>query len=186
MPQKRLVGADASPHLGPPNRKRLSHCVSLAMLLQVSLGTICYSLLDFEKNKGPRKPSLKLPVWVRSGCALGCVLPGGGAVPTFSTVQACSASPRSRQGLGRGLSTACSPEGQGLALRPCERSSQPLLGRPGPPTWQGELQGRPVGLWAAVHSQAVLGEVAPPAAPPLQQPFAGQVRGAAGRGSPLF
>lgn len=84
------------------------------------------------------------------------------------------------------LSTARSPEGQGLGPLPCERSLQPLLGRPGTPTWPGELRGHPVALRATVHSWAVLCKISPPAALPLQEPFAGQVRGAAGCGFPFF
>lgn len=81
--------------------------------------------------------------------------------------------------------TARSPEGQGLAPLPFECSFQPLLGGPGIPSRQ-ELQGRSVGLWAAVHSWAVLWMTRPPAIPPVEQPLAQQVRRVAGHRSALL
>lgn len=53
-------------------------------------------------------------------------------------------------------STSHSPERWGLAALAPECSLQPLLAHPGIPTRQGELEGRPVHIWAAVCWETVL------------------------------
>lgn len=73
--------------------------------------------------------------------------------------------------------TASSPEGQALVALPLKRSFQPLLGRPGTPSQQGELQGHPISFRAAISGWVVFGKSSPPAAA-LEQAWAGLGRGA--------